>query len=326
MVDITMAVISVLVFALLQIVFLPLAIVGVLLVGYKQMVVSKKLGVSQTAIEILNGRWTMHVFGMRDDDAAVRLANSVPNTSTFGLWLFLFPLWVKYKISGSYFGYPRIPEEGREGIADLVMARTLFFDRIIERAVGDMEQFVVMGAGLDTRAYGGFKREGLTFFELDQLATQNLKRESLHAGGVDTSHVKFIDVDFSREKAFQKLRENGYDPNKKTLFLWEGVTLYLAEVYVRKTLQDIRANAAAGSVIVADIYGERLIRVGKSSLGKKTMEYTDEGLGFGLPFATEFEESLKEFLASEQLSQGETHFLGHSSPKGPFAVVVELGV
>jgi hypothetical protein len=102
-----MSVFSFPVFVLLQIAFLPLALVGVLLVAYKQMVVSKRLGVSQTAIEVLNGRWTMHVFDIRRDQAAAQLAGIVPNTSTFGLWLVLFPLWVKHKMSGTYFGYPR---------------------------------------------------------------------------------------------------------------------------------------------------------------------------------------------------------------------------
>lgn len=45
-----------------SIAFLPLAIVGFVVVAYKQMVVSKRLGVSQTMVEVLNARWTMHVF------------------------------------------------------------------------------------------------------------------------------------------------------------------------------------------------------------------------------------------------------------------------
>jgi methyltransferase (TIGR00027 family) len=288
------------------------------------MVVSKRLGVSQTGIEVLNGRWTMHVFGIRKDLAAAQLASVMPNTSIFGLWLVLLPLWVKYRMSGSYFGYPRVPEEGAEGIADIVVARTLYFDRIIERVSGDMEQFVVMGAGYDTRAYGTLKRRGLAFFELDQRATQQLKIQGLHRAGIDTSDVTFVEVDFSLESAFEKLRESGYDPGKKTLFLWEGVTLYLNEVDVRKTLQDIRGHAASGSVVAADFYGERMIRAGSGSVGRKALEYTNEGFGFGLPFATDFEDSLKDFLDSEGIEQGESYFMGRSSAKGPFMVVVEL--
>ena len=75
-------------------------------------------------------------------------------------------------MSGTYFGYPRVPKEGAEEIGDLVVARTLYFDRIIERVVGDVEQFVLLGAGFDTRPYGTLKRQGLAFFELDQPTTQ----------------------------------------------------------------------------------------------------------------------------------------------------------
>ena len=85
--------ISFIVYIPLQIIFLPIGLLGVILVAYKQMVVSKQLGVSQTAIEVLNGRWAMHVFGVRQDKAAEILAESMPNTSTIGLWLCLFPLW-----------------------------------------------------------------------------------------------------------------------------------------------------------------------------------------------------------------------------------------
>ena len=79
------------IFIPLQIVFVPLAIIGLLLTAYKQIIVSKRLGVSQTAIEIINGRWTMHVFGLRQDDATAALMSVLPNTSKLGLWLVLWP-------------------------------------------------------------------------------------------------------------------------------------------------------------------------------------------------------------------------------------------
>jgi len=316
--------VSFLIFVVLQILFVPLAIVGAIVVGYRQIVVSKKLGTSQTAIEILNGRWTMHVFGMRNDEAAARIAAVLPNTSTFGLWLCLFPLWAKYKISGRYFAYPRIVDEGDEGIAELVTARTVYFDRIIERALGHVEQFVVMGAGLDTRAYGALKRQGVSCFELDQPAVQKVKLESLRAAQIDARHVTFVEVDFSKESAFDALGKKGYDPSRQTLFLWEGVTLYLNEADVRTTLQDIRKNAAPGSVVVADFYAERFVKEMGGGAKSKTLDYTNEGLGFGLPFATDYEQNLEAFLLSEGMKLGETNFMGRNDPKGPFMVVAEF--
>ena len=51
-----MALLSLAVYIPLQIAFIPLAILGFIMVGYRQIIVSKRLEVSQTAIEIINGR------------------------------------------------------------------------------------------------------------------------------------------------------------------------------------------------------------------------------------------------------------------------------
>jgi len=309
----------------LQIAFIPFALLGILMVAYRQMVVSKKLGVSQTAIEVLNGRWTMHVFGVRVDEASAKLAAALPNTSVIGLWLVLIPLWLKFKISGKLFLYPRVPEAGAESLGELVVVRTLYFDRVIERVIGEVEQFVVMGAGYDTRAYGGFHKEGVTFFELDQASVQQHKRNALTEAGIPCEHVRFVSVDFSKENTFDKLSEAGYDRSRKTLFLWEGVTLYLSESDVRKTMQDVRNHAPAGSVLLADIYADRLVNIGKNYAGRKALDYTDEGFGFSLPLTTNYQETLAEFVESESMSVGEAFFMGHTSDKGPFMVVVEMG-
>jgi len=315
---------SLVIYIPLQIAFIPLALVGGVLVAYRQMVISKKLGVSQTAIEVLNGRWTMHVFGIRDDAPSAKLAAVLPNTSVIGLWLVLLPLWLTYKITGKHFLYPRVPEVGAESLVELVVARTLYFDRIIERVIGEVEQFVVMGAGYDVRAYGRFSREGVNFFELDQPSVQRHKRDALTEAGIPCEHVRFVTVDFSRENAFEKLTAAGYDPSRKTLFLWEGVTLYLSESEVRRTMHDVRNHAPAGSVLLADIYADRVVNIGKSAAGRKTLEYTGEGFGFSLPLATDYEDTLAAFVESESMSVRETYFMGRASDKGPFMVVVEM--
>lgn len=319
-----MRIVALILYIFLQIVLLPLSILGALIVAYKQLVVSKRLGVSQTAIEVINGRWTMHAFGMREDEATAKLAAKLPNTSLFGLWLALLPAWLTYKITGRYSFYPRVPQLGSENLADLVVARTLYFDKIIERVLGGVEQFVVMGAGYDTRAYGEFNGPGVKFFELDQGSVQQKKREALRSAGITSDHVTFVEVDFSKESAFDKLIESGFDVSKKTLCLLEGVTLYISEADVRKTMRELRENTAAGSVLLADIYAQRLTAIGKRKTGKKALEYTDEGFDFGLDFSKNHAEELREFVESTALAVGETFFLGETNKKGPFVVVVEM--
>ena len=73
-----MSVLSKLVYIPLQLLFIPAAIVGAAIVAYKQLVVSKRLGLSQTAVEVINGRWIMHIFGLREDDATAKLAGPSP--------------------------------------------------------------------------------------------------------------------------------------------------------------------------------------------------------------------------------------------------------
>jgi methyltransferase (TIGR00027 family) len=315
---------SLLVYIPLQMLFIPLAIVGFVLVAWRQIGVSKKLGVSQTAVEILNGRWTMHVFGLREDEACAGLAAALPNTSVAGLWLALFPLWLKYRISGKPFLYPRIPEPGAESIADMVVTRTLYFDRVIDRVIDEVEQFVVMGAGYDTRAYGDFGKEGVKLFELDQANVQQNKRQALADAGVSSERVHFVTVDFGSEDLFEALTGAGYEPNRRSLFLWEGVSLYLPEADVRRTMHRLGESAPAGSVLLADFYAERFLAIVKKSVTGKVLEYTDEGLGFGLPFASDHEQVLTEFIESESMTVGETFFLGHAGDKGPYMVVAEV--
>ena len=79
-----MRLIAFVVFVVLQFAFLPLLVLGTLMVTYRQMVVSRRLGTSQTAIEVINGRWTMDWFGIRPDPASAQLAGYCPIPRSWG--------------------------------------------------------------------------------------------------------------------------------------------------------------------------------------------------------------------------------------------------
>lgn len=321
--------IALLVFIVVQILFIPLAIVGLIVVSYKQMYVSKKLGVSASANEVINGRWTMDVFGLRKDTASVKLNGVLPNSSVLGMWMILFPSYLRYKISGKNKGYPSISKLGEEGVSNIVMNRTIYFDNIINKSKDKVEQFVIMGAGFDTRCYGDLKNSNLKFFELDQAKTQKLKKEYLKKAGIDTSHVNYVEVDFSTEHWYEKLEKAGYDSSKKSIFLWEGVTLYLSEKDVRNTLKEIKEHAAPGSIIVADLYAKSFL-TGEYAPGMKTalkaQKITDEEFGFGIDFSSDYENTLKTFLESENTKVGDTYFMGPKTKKGTYMVVAEINI
>ncbi len=319
-----MTIIAFAIYIVLQIVLLPLVIIGATLTGYKQIRVSQRLGLSQTAIEIINGRWTMDVFGMREDKAARKLARKLPNNSIFGLWLVLFPLYLLYRMTGRNYIYPRVVKEGRENIADVVMARTSAFDSYIDAHVDSATQLVFMGAGLDTRAYGKLKESGLAIFELDQARTQQMKREALKRANISADHVRFLEVDFTNAGWPEMLLGAGFDKTAKTIFLWEGVTLYLSEAAVRSTVATLQDIAATGSVLLLDIYADYFLAFARRGAMKKVLEATDETVGFGLDFAQDHNKRLQDFVRSLDVDLGQCRFLGAAAKKGPFAVVAEL--
>ena len=165
--------IALIVFVVVQIVFIPFALIGVVLITFKQIVVSKQLGVSSTALSVLSGRWIMNAYGVRKDDNVARLYRALPNASERGLWLLLFPSYLRYKIN------PSLPKNDKVGVFSVISARTVHFDHLINKSLDNTEQFVIMGAGYDTRAYGFIPNKTIKFFELDQLNTQRLKMDSL---------------------------------------------------------------------------------------------------------------------------------------------------
>ena len=314
--------IGLLIYIPIQILFIPVALVAMIPTVYKQVGVSAKLGASSTALKVLEGRLHMHWFRLREDHITDKLSKVLPNFSALGHWTLLLPLYILYKISGKIF-YPVIAPKGEEALFNMVPNRTIYFDELINNRKDKAEQFVVLGAGFDTRCYGLLKASSLKLFELDQSTTQQLKIQQLNNAKVDCSAVTFAAADFTKNDWFQRLEDAGYDPSKKTIFLWEGVTLYLSESEVRKTLKTAKANSAPGSLVIADVYGFDFLKF--LNKGSKLLEATDESLGgFGLDFSKYHEKALSTFVESENAKSGKTYFMGHKTKKGTWMVVTEI--
>ncbi|HSS47389.1 MAG TPA: class I SAM-dependent methyltransferase [Thermoanaerobaculia bacterium] len=118
-----------------------------------------------------------------------------------------------------------------------------------------IRQYVILGAGLDTFACRSPYPEGLLrVFEVDHPATQAWKRERLAEAGLTLSpDLVLAPMDFETQTLADGLRSAGWDNLRPTFFSWLGVTLYLTEDAVLRTLRFI-ASAPAGSEVVFD-YG-----------------------------------------------------------------------
>jgi methyltransferase (TIGR00027 family) len=149
------------------------------------------------------------------------------------------------------------------GIHEYVLARTRLFDQAFVDALDNgFPQIVLLGAGMDTRALRFHDRnKGTLVFDLDIDATQRYKRELLARKKVALpAELAFTPIDFNKQSLANVLTEAGYREGQKTLFLWEGVTMYLEAEAVDGTLAFIRSSAAEGSIVVFDYVRASVLR------------------------------------------------------------------
>jgi len=116
-----------------------------------------------------------------------------------------------------------------------------------------IQQYVVLGAGLDTFAYRNpYPEDVLHVFEVDHPATQIWKRTRLEEAGIPIPRtLTFTPVDFEIQTLEDGLRQAGFDTSRCTFFSWLGVTMYLTSSAVATTLQFV-ASMPVGSTIVFD--------------------------------------------------------------------------
>jgi methyltransferase (TIGR00027 family) len=141
------------------------------------------------------------------------------------------------------------------GMYEYVIARTAYLDNITEQALKDsIPQIVFLGAGYDSRPYR-FKDQikGTRIFEVDIETTQKHKMQLLSQAKIPIpGQVIFVSINFNTETLENVLFKAGYEKDKKTLFIWEGVTYYLASGTVDDTLNFIKSNSSPGSSICFD--------------------------------------------------------------------------
>lgn len=197
--------------------------------------------------------------------------------------LFVNPLiYYAVKLFSGY-GEKRAP-----GVQGYIVCRCRYFDEYLAKCLSEgVEQVVLLGAGLDSKAYRPeFQLEGIQFFEVDHPASQNSKTNMLKKVFIQIpSSVAYVPIDFEKEN-LDKLFDFGYVKNKKTLFLWEGVSYYLKQGSVDATLGWVVKNSKKGSSILFDyINTQALDSVGSHGEIKRMQRYsqvTGESLVFGI--------------------------------------------
>ena len=128
--------------------------------------------------------------------------------------------------------------------------RKRFVADVLDDALEVIDALVVLGAGMDTRAYHLARRSSIPVFEVD--LPVNIARKAATVRrvlGALPRSVRLVALDFQRDDVLTALAEHGYRMDYRTLFIWEGVTQYLTEHTVRATLTGLRP-VAPGSRLV----------------------------------------------------------------------------
>lgn len=162
-----------------------------------------------------------------------------------------------------------------KGIYEYVIARTKYIDSIfVEILKNGFQQIVIFGAGFDSRGLR-FVPEypNTSIFELDVPTTQNAKISQLQKRGVSISeNINFISIDFNKESVIDKLKQSGFNRNKKTFFLLEGLLMYLDSDSVKATFRIITDNTIKGSEIIFDFVYASVLKKEHRYYGEKDIE------------------------------------------------------
>jgi methyltransferase (TIGR00027 family) len=198
---------------------------------------------------------------------------------------------------------------------------------VVDRFLRDIDQFVILGAGFDTRPYRLPTNTPVRTFEVEMPKTQAFKREMLDKAGIDASKVAFVAADFETEDWFGRLVEAGFETGRLALFLWEGVIIYLDREAVEDTLRKV-ASCAKGTVLAFDYYTTVSLESNEMywRFARASTKTAGEPLKFGVDSTPPSRDRLTELLRSCGLALLEQRTLGRETQTerawGGFAVAV----
>lgn len=313
-------------YLILQIMFIPFIIIGLTIGIYKEMYLSKKLGISFSAGQAMQYRWIMHYFDTRHDPLTVRFTKKFPCESHFGLFVTMGAFIISHKLFGFKSNFNKLVPYGDETLDKIAGNRVLIFDDIVKKHINNVDQIVLPGAGFDLIMQKYTKGKNVKVFELDQKNTINMKIATLKKANIESDWITYIPVDYEKESWSDKLLKNGFDKNKKTLFLWQSVSLYLDKELVIDSLTKMKELSCEGSVIAQDFYALAFLDGSISKIAVKNMDMISK-LGEPWKFAINMkdnpEKSVSDFLNTCNLSLSNFVQFGKNRDVEPFYVITE---
>jgi methyltransferase (TIGR00027 family) len=314
-----------LIFILICIILSPLLIVGLIYYTWRIRRICVRQNISGTANEPYASRLLMHIAGTRQDDAAYKMAGHLSSFDKLSKFLLLNILGFASKLGGyrgSFFAYPG---QRPSTLMTMMSHRTDFFDRSIKdcltRHDNPAAQFVVLGAGYDTRCYDLPDGVYVHCFEVDMPATLNSKISALKSAGIPHDHVTFVETDFNQETWMDTLLASGFNPDLTSYILWEGVTMYLVEEAVRDTL-DLVSSLPKGSTVGVDFFSADMVEGNPpytkfSKAMHEGLKYYSETIQFGVATGETLSEGIEKLVEDSGLTLSRFEHVGSEENKLP---------
>ena len=156
------------------------------------------------------------------------------------------------------------------GMHEHLISRTRYIDDLIEKSTfANIEQYVILGAGYDSRAHRLKLPSKLKIFEVDQSEVQELKRLRLPDNMPNRESITYVDIDFNHQSLKEQLMNVGFDQNKSTIFTLEGVSQYISREALDATLKEVAdLNPNSNSKIFISYVNKLLKEDSKACFGK----------------------------------------------------------
>ena len=133
-----------------------------------------------------------------------------------------------------------LSEKLAPGFHEHLISRTKFIDELIEKsAVNGIEQYVILGAGYDSRAHRLKLPSSMKIFEVDQPEVSDNKLAKLPKELPNSENVTYVNIDFSYQSLTEQLIGAGLDQKKSTIFTLEGVSQYITKEAVSSTIKEL---------------------------------------------------------------------------------------
>ena len=147
------------------------------------------------------------------------------------------------------------------GFHEHLISRTRFIDDLIKKSISEqVEQYVILGAGYDSRAYNLKLPSGLKIFEVDQPEVQEIKLSKLPDEIPNSENITYVSVDFNYQSLKNQLLNSGFDKSKSTIYTLEGVSQYITREALNSTLSELALLTPNSNATFFMSYVNRLLR------------------------------------------------------------------